>query len=500
MPNKVRVRYAPSPTGFNHSGGIKTALYNYLFAKKMNGEFYVRIEDTDHKRFNSQAVDYIKDSLEWCGIISDDAPWNPNPKYGEYFQSKRDYSTHIKYLLDNDFAYLAFDTEEDLDLKKISYSAKNRHLFKNSISLSKEDVDSLLANNTPCVVRIKIPENKEIILNDLIRGIIKFNTNDIDDKVLVKSNGIPTYHLAHVVDDYLMETSHIIRGDEWIPSAAIHLLLWEFFSWKKPQYAHLSLLLNPDGKGKLSKRTAFKNGFEIFPLPCSDIDEKGDIVSFKGFKGLGYESISYVNFLALLGFNFGKDVLTMEEMIANFDLTKVSSSPAVFDVKKSLFINREHMLKINNEILWEDYNFSSIYDHITKDVIMTLAKERANFRHELKFTLDIFFEHIKTKEISDDTKKIISLFLNTYPIFKKEDMKMTDKEFKEYQETLAAFADVWDYNDLTYDDFKNWIDVSHINKKELREVLCGGKSGPELPRVAEIIGIHEFKRRFERYI
>lgn len=342
MFKKVITRFAPSPTGFVHSGTLKTALYNYLFAKKMGGEFYIRIEDTDQTRFNPKALQYIKDSLDWCGITPDHSPWNPRPEYGEYFQSKRDYKTHIQYLLDNDFAYLAFDSTEELDAKKIPYTAKNRHLFKNSCSLSKETVDTLLSINTPYVVRIKIPHNREVVLNDIIRGPIKFNTTEIDDKVLVKSNGIPTYHLAHVVDDHLMETSHVIRGEEWIPSAAVHILLWEYFGWDMPLYAHLSLLLNPDGKGKLSKRTAFKNGFEIFPIECSDTDEKGDVVSFKGFKGLGYESIAYVNFLALMGFNFGKDVLTMEEMIENFELSKVSNSPSIFDVK-NLFLLTENI-------------------------------------------------------------------------------------------------------------------------------------------------------------
>ena len=479
MDKKIRTRFAPSNTGINHSGGIKTALYNYLFAKNMGGEFYVRIEDTDNKRFNPKAEQYIKDSLEWCGITPDDSPWNPNPKYGEYHQSKRDYDGYIDYLLENDYAYLAFDTSEELDAKKIPYNRTNRHLFKNSFSLSKEEICKMVDDGVPSVVRINVPENKELILNDLIRGKIIFNTNDIDDKVLVKSNGIPTYHLAHVIDDKLMETSHVIRGDEWIPSSPIHLLLWGMFGWEVPIYAHLSLLLNPDGKGKLSKRNAFNKGFEIFPLECSDVDEKGNDVYFKGFKGLGFECISYVNFIALLGFNFGKDVLTMDEMIENFDLSKVIKSPSIFDVNKLNHINREHLLKISNIELWNRFNLDySIYDDEKKDMIMELSKERAIISDDLKITLDIFFEHIKTKDVSDDTKVKLGEFLSL----------------------LGYTIEINSQYRIDCKSPKEWISESYINKKELREVLCGGKSGPDLATEMEILGEKEVISRIKKYL
>lgn len=482
---KVRTRIAPSPTGFSHSGTWRTALYNYLFAKKMGGEFYIRIEDTDNKRLHEKAVQYIKDSFDWCGIVPDDSPWNPNPKYGEYFQSKRDYDGYINYLLEKGFAYLAFDTSEELEAKKIPYTRANRHLFKNSFSLTKKEISELVDAKVPSVLRINVPENKEIILNDLIRGEIKFNTNDIDDKVLVKSNGIPTYHLAHVVDDYLMETSHVLRGDEWIPSTPIHLLLWEMFGWEVPVYAHLSVILNPDGKGKLSKRTAFKKGFEIFPLECSDVDEKGDIVSFKGFKGLGFEPIAYLNFIALLGFNFGKDVLTMGEMIDNFDLTKVSTSPSIFDVNKLNHINREHMLKIPNSELWDKFDLdSSIYDSDTKDRIMELSKERAVIVNDLKYTLDIFFEHVKTNDVSDDTKAKLGDLLSNLGFL----VQIVPNLRKHHLYEGSAKSP------------KDWMIESHINKKELREVLCGGKNGPALDIVMEILGEKEVIQRVKKYI
>lgn len=466
---KISTRFSPSPTGFLHSGAFRTALYNYLLAKKLGGRFYIRIEDTDDKRLHEKSVEYIYNSLDWCGLIPDDSSINPNPKYGEYFQSKRDYSEHIKYLLDNDYAYKAFDTSEELEIKKLPYTRKNRHLFKNSFSLSEKELNDLLDNNTPYVIRINIPENKEIILNDCIRGIIKFNSSEIDDKVLVKSNGVPTYHLAHVVDDHLMDTTHVLRGEEWIPSSPVHLLLWDMFKWEIPIYAHLSLILNPDGKGKLSKRNAFKKGFEIFPLECSDIDEKGDIVSFKGFKGLGYEPIAYLNFIALLGFNFGKDVLTMEEMIENFDLSKVNNSSAIFDISKLNYINREHLLKISNNELWRRFDYDlTIFSNDKLDKIMELSKERAITYLDLKTTIDIFFKHNKTKDISNDTKEILKSF------------NLDEQSF--------------------YEDIKNWINSSNINKKELREVLCSSVSGPELPLVVDIIGIKEFKKRILKYL
>lgn len=450
----IRTRYAPSPTGYNHSAGLRTAIYNYLFAKKYNGEFFIRIEDTDQKRYNNKAEEYIKDSFEWIGIKPDDSPWNPNPKYGEYYQSKRDYSVYVEYLLENNFAYKAYDTPEELEQIGLPYTRANRHLFKNDFTILDEEVKKQF---TSYVVRINVPENKTIVLNDMIRGDISFNTNNIDDKVLLKSDNIPTYHLAHVVDDMLMETTHIIRGDEWIPSTPIHLLLWNMFGWEKPIYAHLSVILNPDGNGKLSKRTAFKKGFEIFPLPCSEDD-----VDFKGFAGLGYEPLAYVNFISLLGHSFGKDVLlSLNDMIDSFDLMKVSTSPSIFDINKLDFINKSHLLDMDNNELWKRFDYDiSIYDNSKLNRIMNLAKDRAVKSDDLKNTIDIFFTHTKTIDISDTTKNLLK-----------------------------------DKTDIS----KDWIKESKINMKELREVLCSGKSGPELSEVADIIGSDELLKRINKY-
>ena len=277
---KVVTRFAPSPTGFLHIGGVRTALYNYLFAKKHGGIFYVRIEDTDQKRFVGDAEKYIQDSLEWCGIEPDYAPWKGGPN-GPYRQSERDYSKHIQTLLDKGMAYYAFDTEEETakvrsENPHFAYDAKTRMSMRNSLSLPKEEVDALLVNKTPFVIRFKTPENRTITVTDVIRGEVSLNTNQTDDKVLVKSNGIPTYHMANVCDDHDMGTTHVIRGEEWLPSTPLHIMLYEAFGWTAPTFAHLPLILNPDGKGKLSKRKALSMGIPAFPMGGEGEDDKGN--------------------------------------------------------------------------------------------------------------------------------------------------------------------------------------------------------------------------------
>ena len=276
---KVVTRFAPSPTGFLHIGGIRTALYNYLFAKKHGGVFYLRIEDTDQKRFVGDAEAYIKNSLNWLGIEPDFSPWSGGPN-GPYRQSERDYTKHTKFLIDNKKAYYAFDTESEIAVVRaadpnFAYGAKNRMSLRNSLSLPKEEVDRLIASGAQFVIRFNTPENKTINFTDIIRGDISFNTNQTDDKVLVKSNGIPTYHMANVCDDHDMGTTHVIRGEEWLSSTPLHFMLYEAFGWEAPEFAHLPLLLNPDGKGKLSKRTALKNNFPAFPMGGEGEDDKG---------------------------------------------------------------------------------------------------------------------------------------------------------------------------------------------------------------------------------
>ena len=337
--SKVRVRFAPSPTGPLHLGGVRTALYDYLFAKNQGGDFVLRIEDTDTARYVEGAEDYIMEALEWCGIIPDESPRHGG-KYGPYKQSERRdiYDKYTEIILKTDYAYLAFDTPEELDAARaeaeangevFSYNYFTRNRMKNSISLSKEDVQKLLEAKTPYVVRFKMPLDRIINLEDIIRGKFSVNTNTLDDKVLVKNDGMPTYHFANIIDDHEMEITHVIRGEEWLPSMPLHVLLYEAMGWSAPEFAHLSLILKPEGKGKLSKRDGAKFGFPVFPMNFYD-EATGE--TYKGYKEEGYLPEAVVNFLALLGWSPSddKEILSLEEMATEFDLHKVHKAGARF--------------------------------------------------------------------------------------------------------------------------------------------------------------------------
>jgi len=364
MTNQVRVRFAPSPTGPLHIGGVRTALFNYLFAKKNNGVFYVRIEDTDQNRFVPGAEQYILEALEWLGI-SPDETIGKNEKFGPYRQSERKdlYKKYADQLLENGWAYYAFDTAEELDeLRKIAeesgetfiYNHTNREQLKTSLRLPKEEVDALLESGAPYVVRFKIPVNETLHLNDIIRGDIKFNTNLLDDKVLFKSDGMPTYHLANIVDDHLMETSHVIRGEEWLPSMPLHELLYKAFGWEAPKFAHLPLILKPVGNGKLSKRDGDKLGFPVFPLDWID-PISGEKSS--GYREKGFYPETVINFLALLGWNDGTDqeIFSLEELIQKFDLSRVHKAGAKFDPEKNKWFNQHYLKLQNNNSLTSDF-------------------------------------------------------------------------------------------------------------------------------------------------
>ena len=329
---KVRVRFAPSPTGPLHLGGVRTALYDYLFAKNQGGDFVLRIEDTDTARYVEGAEEYIMEALQWCGIIPDESP-QQGGKFAPYRQSERRdiYDKHLVEILKTDYAYLAFDTPEELDeVRKefeqngdvFAYNYITRNRLKNSLTLSKEEVQKLLDEKVPYVVRFKMPVDRILNLEDIIRGKTSVNTNTLDDKVLVKNDGMPTYHFANVVDDHEMEISHVIRGEEWLPSLGLHYLLYEAMGWEKPQFAHLSLILKPEGKGKLSKRDGDKFGFPVFPLNFTDA-ETGNIS--KGYREEGYLPEAFINMVALLGWSPANDreILTLEEMTKEFDLYKV---------------------------------------------------------------------------------------------------------------------------------------------------------------------------------
>jgi glutamyl-tRNA synthetase len=356
MARKVRVRFAPSPTGGLHIGGVRTALYNYLFAKKMGGKMVLRIEDTDRNRFVEGAEAYIGEALSWCGIIPDESPEVGGP-FGPYRQSERlnIYTQYTDQLLAEGKAYYAFDTSEELDAMRErlkaeknpvqQYAIDTRMSMRNSLTLDEDEVKKLLADNTPYVIRLKVPAEQQIKLNDIVRGEVSVLSNTIDDKILLKSDGFPTYHLANVVDDHLMEITHVIRGEEWLPSAPLHSLLYRFLGWTDtmPQFAHLPLLLKPEGSGKLSKRDADKHGFPIFPLNWTD-PESGETAA--GFREAGYLPEALVNFLALLGWNPGteEELFTIPELINSFDLERIGKSGAKFDIEKARWYN-EHYLR-----------------------------------------------------------------------------------------------------------------------------------------------------------
>ncbi|WOC51624.1 glutamyl-tRNA synthetase [Bergeyella porcorum] len=391
--SKVRVRFAPSPTGPLHLGGVRTALYDYLFAKNKGGDFVLRIEDTDTTRYVEGAEDYIMEALEWCGIIPDESPKHGGP-YAPYRQSERRaiYNQYTEQILKTDYAYIAFDTPEELESIRKEYEAKGevfaynnytRNRLRNSLTLPEEEVKKLLAENTPYVVRFKMPVDRILTLEDIIRGTFSVNTNTLDDKVLVKNDGMPTYHFANIIDDHEMKISHVIRGEEWLPSLGLHILLYEAMGWEAPQFAHLSLILKPEGKGKLSKRDGDKFGFPVFPLNFTD-PATGSVS--KGYREEGYFPEAFINFLTLLGWSPSEDkeILSLEEMIQEFDLYKVHKAGARFSKEKAEWFNQQYLQKKTNEELLpllkdlSEVQATNLSDE-TLLTIISLMKERATF-------------------------------------------------------------------------------------------------------------------------
>ncbi len=358
MDSKVRVRFAPSPTGGLHLGGVRTVLFNYLFAKHHGGEFILRIEDTDQTRFVAGAEQYIIDTLNWCGLTPDESPLHGGA-YGPYRQSERKaiYAQYAQSLIEKGFAYYAFDTPEDLEEKRkqvpnFQYSRAHRMEMKNSISLSENEVTELLKKGTPHVIRIKVPDEEEVVFTDMIRGEVRFEVSTVDDKVLLKADGMPTYHLAVVVDDYLMKITHAFRGEEWLPSAPVHILLWKYLFGldQMPKWAHLPLILKPEGSGKLSKRDGERLGFPVFAMDWSDPNTKETTI---GFKEKGFLPEAFINFLAMLGWNDGtdKEIFTIDELIASFDLERVHKGGAKFDYEKAKWFNQEWIKRTDNKVL-----------------------------------------------------------------------------------------------------------------------------------------------------
>lgn len=405
---KVRVRFAPSPTGPLHIGGVRTALYNYLFARHNGGEMILRIEDTDSRRFVPGAEDYINEALAWLGIKIDEGVREGGP-HGPYRQSERRdiYREHVRMLLDAGKAYIAFDTPEELQAAReatpnFQYDASTRGQMRNSLTISAEEVERRIAEGEPYVVRFKIEPGREIAVDDLLRGRVTINSSVLDDKVLYKSaDDLPTYHLANIVDDHLMEVSHVIRGEEWLPSAPLHFLLYEAFGWSdsRPEFVHLPLLLKPDGKGKLSKRDGDRLGFPVFPLDWRD-PQSGDLTH--GYREGGYLPEAVVNFLALLGWNPGDDteLMDMDELIKRFSIEHCSRSGAKFAYEKGRWFNHEYIQKLDPERLTDLFadvlkNHGVDTGSFSRDYIgraAAMVKDRVSFIEELWANARFFFE------------------------------------------------------------------------------------------------------------
>ena len=499
---KVRVRFAPSPTGPLHIGGVRTALYNYLFAKKHGGDMLLRIEDTDSARFVPGAEDYIVESLQWLGIhIDEGIGAKIDGKHAPYRQSERKtiYRKYVDQLLEAGLAYVAFDTPIELDAKRaeianFQYDASTRGLMTNSLTLSVDEVKARIEKGEQYVVRIKIEPNEDIKVQDLIRGEVIINSSVIDDKVLFKSSDeLPTYHMANVVDDYLMEISHVIRGEEWLPSAPLHVLLYRYLGWAEvmPEFAHLPLLLKPDGNGKLSKRDGDRLGFPVFPINWKD-PKTGEKSS--GYREAGYFPEAVVNFLSLLGWNSGteQEIFSMQELIDLFSLDRVSKSGAKFDYEKGKWFNHKYLqLKSNEEIadlfqkiLVEKEIFEDS-DKLTK--IVSLVKERANFVNELWDQSSFFF----VAPTQYDAKTIQKRWKTETPGL-----------LSELIEVLAGIDDFSAENTETI--VKEWITLKVYNlggiMNAFRLSVVGEPKGPHMFDIIEVLGKEETIERLKKAI
>jgi len=502
MDAKVRVRFAPSPTGGLHLGGVRTVLFNYLFAKHHNGEFILRIEDTDQSRFVPGAEQYILETLAWCGISPDESPVHGGP-YGPYRQSERkaDYRKYAEQLIAQGNAYYAFDTPADLDLKRteipnFQYSRAHRMEMKNSISLSAAEVETLLKNNTPHVVRIKMPDNEEVSFEDIIRGEVSFDASTVDDKVLLKADGMPTYHLAVVVDDHLMKITHAFRGEEWLPSAPVHILLWKYLFGldQMPKWAHLPLILKPDGHGKLSKRDGERLGFPVFAMDWTDPNTKETTI---GFKEKGFLPEAFINLLALLGWNDGtdKEIFTMEELIASFSLDRVHKGGAKFDYEKAKWFNQEWIKKMDNEKLSQlvqpyfDKAGIEIHEQAYLVKIIGLIKERCHLLPDFITQSDFFFKAPTT--------------IDTASIAPKWELKKQQY----FEALLKTYSDKMSAGHLTIPaaeleaNFKELAAAHELKPGELmlpfRIMLVGGKFGPGVFEIVEAIELKDTCNRIQ---
>lgn len=500
--SETRVRFAPSPTGPLHIGGVRTALYNYLFARNRGGKFILRIEDTDQNRYVEGAEEYIMEALEWTGLVFDEGVKEGGP-FGPYRQSERKdiYRAYADELVNKGYAYYAFDTPEELELMRqkleeekavnTSYGCLSRMGMTNSLTLSAEETQQRITNGETYVIRYKMKENEEVEVTDQIRGKVVVNTHTLDDKVLFKSDGMPTYHLANVVDDYLMKISHVIRGEEWLPSLPLHVMLYRSFEWEEPEFAHLPLLLKPDGKGKLSKRDGDRLGFPVFPLQWEDPKTK-EIAT--GYRESGYFPEAFINILAFLGWNPGteKEMFNMDELIENFSLERVGKSGSRFDVEKARWFNHHYLIQHSNSEL------AALFATILKEKdiradekyivrVVGLVKERANFVSELWDQSFFFFnapdqydETVVKKKWKDTTPALMT-------------------ELIEVLEQIEEFT-----SETCESKVKNWIAENEYGMGAVmtafRLCVVGELKGPHMFDIIELLGKEETIKRLKNGI
>ena len=502
MSKKVRVRFAPSPTGGLHLGGVRTVLFNYLFAKNQGGDFIVRIEDTDQGRFVAGAEDYIFNTLKWCGLEPDESPVHGGP-YAPYRQSERkeNYRQYAEKLVKDGYAYYAFDTPAELEEMRNrfktpenpspQYNQVLREKMRNSLSLEKDEVTRLLNESVPYVVRIKMPLNETISFTDMIRGEVSFNTSQVDDKVLLKADGMPTYHLAVVVDDYLMKITHAFRGEEWLPSAPVHLLVWKYLGWEvdMPQWAHLPLILKPDGNGKLSKRDGDRLGFPVFAMDWTDPKTNETTI---GFKERGFLPEAFVNLLAMLGWNDGtdKEIFSLPELIEKFSMDRVHKGGAKFDYEKAKWYNHEwiKLSEVSHLAVAVKQAFLDKQIAVTDEALLIkvieLVKDRCTLLADFVQQGSFFFESPAT--IDTDAIK----------------PKWDEKKNMFFTELIRAYelSTLWETADLEK-EFKELAAANQLKTGELmlpfRIMLVGGKFGPGVFDIAATIGKQETIKRIE---
>lgn len=496
--SSIRVRFAPSPTGPLHIGGVRTALYNYLFARKNGGKMILRIEDTDQTRFVDGAEDYIKESLKWSGIEFDEGV-DGKGDFGPYKQSERKelYHQYSKNLIDSGWAYYAFDTADELNQLRneaeaqkqvFTYNAETRKDLRNSLTLSSKETQDLLSSSE-FVIRFKMPENEVISFTDSIRGEVTVNTSTLDDKILFKSDGMPTYHLANIVDDHLMQISHVIRGEEWLPSAPLHVMLYRAFGWEEPEFAHLPIILKPIGKGKLSKRDGDKMGFPVFPMNWNDPKSKE---VYSGYKECGYFADAFINMLALLGWNPGteQEIFSMEELIQAFSLDRVGKSGAKFDPEKTKWFNQQYLRTKSNEELLNDFapilkeKGIESYDKNVVLEIIDIVKERCVFAADIWEQSYFIFQtpqeynpKVVKKRWKENTPRWI------------EDLKNLFQNTEEWKSEIlhGITAKYIEENELGFGAVAN----------ALRLAIVGDSIGPDLFKIIELVGNEEAVKRLD---